>query len=84
MANDMTKTSNHHFLALCCGNFSIKAFVKLKIENAKNILAFEVQILAFGLYEIDSRYRKCQNRQNSFKQKQVEGTVKQAQLSPPT
>ena len=30
MTNDMTKTSNRHFLALCCGNFGIKAFVKLK------------------------------------------------------
>ena len=30
----------HHFLAICCENFGIKAFMKLNIENAINILAF--------------------------------------------
>ena len=32
---------HHHFLALCCENFGIKAFIKLNNENAINILAFK-------------------------------------------
>ena len=30
----------HHFLALCCENFGIKAFMKLNIEKAIHILSF--------------------------------------------
>ena len=40
---------HHTFLALCCENFSIEAFMRLIFENVINIWQVEVQILAFSL-----------------------------------